>query len=73
MGAWKNEKEFQLNGNLNITTNDKSDINNGITNTTHMNVLPNKVKRGQRIIKSISEAVKKIFPQNHVTQNVSKS
>ena len=47
--------------------------NNGLTNTTHMLVLPYKGERGQRIIKSINTAVKKILPQNHVTQNVYKS
>ena len=38
-----------------------------------MLVLPYKGERGQRIIKSINTAVKKILPQNHVTQNVYKS
>ena len=38
-----------------------------------MLVLPYKGDRGQRIIKSINKAVKKILPQNHVTQNVYKS
>ena len=63
----------KLSRNLNITTNNKSNINNDITNTTHMLVLPYKGERGQRIIKSINKAVKKILPQNHVTQNVYKS
>ena len=37
-----------------------------------MFVLPYKGERGQRIIKSINKAVKKILAQNHVTQNVYK-
>ena len=58
----KINEECKSNGNL--TTNNKSKINNDITNTTHMLVLPCKGERGQRIIKSISKAVKKILPQN---------
>ena len=38
-----------------------------------MLVLPFKSERGQRIIKSINKTVKKILPQNRVTQNVYKS
>ena len=38
-----------------------------------MLVLPYEGERGQRIIKSINKAVKKILYQNHVTQNVYKS
>ena len=68
----KINEECKLSGNLNITTNNKSNSND-ITNTTHMLVLPYKGDRGQRIIKSINKAVKKILPQNHVTQNVYKS
>ena len=66
-------EECKLSGNHNIIFNNKSNINNDITNTTHMLVLPYKGERGQRIIKSINKAVKKILPQNHVTQNVYKS
>ena len=66
-------EECKLSGNLNIVFNNKSNINNDITNTTHMLVLPYKGERGQRIIKSVNKAVKKILPQNHVTQNVYKS
>ena len=71
----KIKEEYKLSDNLNITINNKSKINNNITNETHMLVLPNKTKckRRQRIIKSINKAVKKIFPQNHVIQNVCKS
>ena len=43
-------EECKLIGNLNITTNNKSNINNDITYTTHMLVLPYKDERGQRII-----------------------
>ena len=54
----KINEECKLSGNLNITTNNKSNINNDITNTN----------------KSINEAAKKILPRNHhVTQNVYKS
>ena len=55
----KISEECKSSGNLNITTNNKSNINNDITNTTHMLVLPYKSEttykgeRGQRIIKSI--------------------
>ena len=38
-----------------------------------MLVLPYKGERGRRIIKLINKAVKRILPQNHVTQNVYKS
>ena len=38
-----------------------------------MLVLPYKGERGQRIVKPINKAAKKILPQNHVTQNVYKS
>ena len=69
----KINEECKLNRNPSITTNNKSNINSGITNTTHMLVLPYKSERGQRIIKSINKAVKKILRQNHVTQNVYKS
>ena len=65
--------ECKLSGNLKITTNNKSNISNDITNTTHMFVLQYKGERGQRIIKSINKAVQKILLQNHVTQNVYKS
>ena len=65
--------ECKLNGNLNITTNNKSNINNDITNTTHILVLSYKGERGQKNIKSINKSVKKILSQNHVTQNVYKS
>ena len=69
----KINEECKLSGNLNVTTNNKSNISNGITNTTHMLVLPYKGERGQRIIKSVNKAVTKILPQNYVTQNVYKS
>ena len=69
----KINEECKLSRNLNITTNNKGNINNEITNATHMLILPNKGETGQRIIKSINKAVKKILPQNHVTQNVYKS
>ena len=69
----KINEECKLNGNLNITTNNKSNINNDITNTKHILVLPYKGERGQKIIKSINKSVKKILSQNHVTQNVYKS
>ena len=69
----KINEECKLSGNLNISTNNKSNISNDITNTTHMLVLPYKGEGGQRIIKSINNSVKKILPQNHVTQNVYKS
>ena len=69
----KINEECKLSGNLNVTTNNKSNINNDIANTTHTLVLPNKGERVQRIIQSINKAVKKILPQNHVTQNVHKS
>ena len=68
----KIKEECKLSRNLRVTTNNKSN-NNNITNTTHMFVLPYKGERGQRIIKLINKAVKKILPQNHVTQNVYKS
>ena len=38
-----------------------------------MLVSPYKDERGQRTIKSINKAVKKILPKNYVTQNVYKS
>ena len=69
----KINEECKLSRNLNITTNNKSNINNDITNTTHMLVLPCEGERGQRIIKLVNKAIKKILPQNHVTQNVYKS
>ena len=36
----KINEECKLSGNLNITINDKNNINDDITNTTHMLVLP---------------------------------
>ena len=66
-------EECKLGGNLNITTNNKSNINNDITNTSQILVSPYKGERGQRIIKSINKTVKKVLPQNHVTQNFYKS
>ena len=47
----KINEECKLSNNLNITTNNKSNINNDITNTAHMLVLPYKEEGGQRIIK----------------------
>ena len=69
----KIDGECKLSRNLNITTNNKGNISNEVTNTTHMLVLPYKCERGQIIIKSINKAVKKLPPQNHVTQNLYKS
>ena len=46
-------RECKLIRNLNITTNSKGNINNELTNATHMLVLPYKDERGQIIIKSI--------------------
>ena len=69
----KINEECKISGNLNVTTNNKSNISNGITNTTHMLVIPYKGERGQRIIKSVNKAVTKILPQNYVTQNFYKS
>ena len=68
-------EQCKLSDNLNITTKNKSKINNNITSATYMLVLPNKTKckRRQRIIKSINKSVKKILPQNHVIQNIYKS
>ena len=57
----KINEECKLSGNLNITTNNKSNINNDLTNTTHMLVLPYKGERRQRVIKSINKAVKKSY------------
>ena len=57
----KINEESKLSGNLNITINNKSNTNKDIANTTHMLVLPYKSKRGQRIIKSINEVLKKIY------------
>ena len=69
----KINEESKLSGVLNITTNNKSNITNDITNTTHMLVLSYKGERGQKITISINKAVKKIFPQNHVKRNICKS
>ena len=69
----KTNEKCKLSYNLNITANNKSNINNDITNTTHMPVLPYKDKGEGRIIKSINKGVKKILPQNHLTQNFYKS
>ena len=71
----KIKEEYKLSDNLNITINNKSKINNNITNETHMLVLPIKTKseRRQRIIKLMNKAVQKILLQNHVIQNVCKS
>ena len=69
----KINEECKLSGNLYITTNNKSNINNDKTNTTHMFVLPYKGETGQTIIKSINKAVNKILPQNRVAQNIYKS
>ena len=69
----KINEEYKSSRNFNITTNNKSNINNDITNTIHMFVLPCKGKRGQSIIKLINKNVKKILPQDHVTQNGYKS
>ena len=55
----KIDGECKLSRNLNITTNNKGNISNEVTNTTHMLVLPYKCERGQIIIKSINKAVKK--------------
>ena len=69
----KINEECKLSGNLNIATNNKSNITNDITNTTLMIVLSYKGDTGQKIIISINKAVKKIFPQNHVIQDICKS
>ena len=69
----KINEECKLCGNINITTNKKSNMTNDITSKTRMLVLSYKGKRGQKIIISINKAVKKIFPQNHVMQNICKS
>ena len=61
----KINEECKSSGNLNITTNNKSKINNDITNITHMLVLPDKGEREQKIIKSINKAAKKILLQTH--------
>ena len=50
-----NNRECKLIRNLNITTNSKGNINNELTNATHVLVLPYKDERGQRIIKSINK------------------
>ena len=55
----KINEECKLSGNLNIITNNKCNINNGITNTTNILLLPYKSERGERIIKSINKAVYK--------------
>ena len=69
----KINEECKLSRNLNTTTNNKSNINNDITNTKHMLFLPYKSERGQRIIKSIIKTLKKTLPQKHVTQNIYES
>ena len=61
----KINEECKSSGYHNITTNNKSNINNDITNITHMLVLTYKGETEQRIIKLINKAVKKILPQNH--------
>ena len=61
----KINEECKSSGNLNITTNNKSNINNDVTKITHMLVLPYKGETEQRIIKSINKVLKKILPQNH--------
>ena len=57
----KINEECKLSGNLNITIKNKSNMNNDITNATHMLVLPYRGERGQRIIKSINNDVKNFF------------
>ena len=57
----KINEECKLSSNLNITTKSKNNINNDITNTTHMLVLPYKGERGQRITKSINNNIKNFF------------
>ena len=69
----KTNEKCKLSCNFNISTNNKSNINNDITNTTHIPALPYKDEGEERIIKSINKGVKKILPQNHVTQNFYKS
>ena len=66
----KINEEYKLSGNLNIASNNKSNINNDITNTTYMLVLPFKGEAGERIIQLINKAVKIFFSQNNVIQNV---
>ena len=64
-------KECNLCDNLNINTNNKVTT---VTQPIQHTYLFDHVKvKGQRIIKSINKSVKKILPENHVTQNVYKS
>ena len=69
----KINEEFNLSGNFNVNANNKRNINNNINNATCMLALPYKGERGHKIITPINKAVKKILPQNYVTQNVYES
>ena len=48
----------------NVTANNES------ISTTHRLILPYKGEQGQKIIKSISNYVKRLLPQNHTAQYV---
>ena len=68
---WVFNKECNLCDNLSINTNNKVTT---VTQPIQHTYLFDHVKvKGQRIIKSINKSVKKILPENHVTQNVYKS
>ena len=69
----KINEECNLSGNFNVNANNKRNINNKINNATWMLALPYKGEGGNKIITSINKSVKKILPQNYVTQNVYES
>ena len=69
----KINEEFNLSGNFNVNANNKRNINNNINNATCVIALRYKGEGRHKIITSINKAVKKILPQNYVTQNVYES
>ena len=57
----KINEEYKLSGINNISTNNKSNINNEITNITHMLILPYKGEGGQTAVKTIKKSYEASF------------
>ena len=71
INQWK--EEYKL---LNEQSHKNIAINvgkNTVTTTSHMPVLPYEIGKGENLIKSLTKRVKKLFPENHLSQHTYRS
>ena len=65
-----------MNGDCKVPRNDYDNnvtANNESISTNHRLILPYKGEKGQKIVKSLNNYIKRLLPQNHTAQHIYKS